>query len=280
MLFGLSGSGLAEVRPYTPERLEEARGDAPYVALHFLKPGGLADLPRLAEAIASEGPEAAGVKHLVIFPAEESALSALRSSPLIVFADPTSIGSQAMGVRDEDLPAILVFERGSDKPLVRYFERGERSTPSVRSMNAHLSRAWRPASLARYPLENGVALEGMDPVSYHETTGPGAGNPTVTCEYKGITYRFATPESRRRFAGDPEKFLPAAGGWCVLAMARGEQVEPDETTFLIREGRLFLFYKGIYGDSREEFQADAAAIITAADANWTRLLAAAGSSRR
>jgi YHS domain-containing protein len=280
MSFCLAGIAVAEVQPYTPERLDAVRAEAPFVAMHFLRPEGLADLSKFAEAIASEGPEAAGVKHVVVFPADEAALASLRSSPLLVFADPTSTAAEVMAIRDADLPAVLVFQKGSEKPLVRYFERGERTTPNVRSMNAHLCRAWRHAALARYPLDNGVALDGIDPVSYHNQGGPTPGNATIACEYKGITYRFATPENRRRFAEDPEKFLPAVGGWCVLAMARGEQVEVDEATFVIQNGRLYLFYKGIYGDSRAEFQADSAAIITAAEANWKRYLDAAGSGRR
>ncbi len=271
MLVGLSPLAQAEVAPYTPERLKAARDSAPYTAIHFLKAEAAGDMASFAETVTNDGPEAAGVRHIAIVPANQAALAVAEDLPLLVLADPDNAASGAMSVREQDLPASLIFEKGADKPMERYFERGGRTTPNIRSMNARLLRAWRHPAIGRFPLDNGVALKGMDPVSYHTSASPTAGNPAIASDYRGITYRFATADNRRRFAADPEKHLPAAGGWCAMAMARGEQVEADVNSFTVREGRLLLFYKGIYGDSREEFTADAANFAQSAAANWARI---------
>jgi YHS domain-containing protein len=272
MLAFLTSPLSAEVQSYTPERLRAARQAAPYAAIHLLMAEAAPDLAEFAKAVANDGVEVAGVRHIVILPVGEAELAAARELPLLVLADGDNAAPESLAVRESDLPASLIFERGADKPLEKVYERGGRRTPNLRSLNTRLSRAWRHPAITRFALDNGVAADGMDLVSYQAGGAPVAGLASLACDYRGITYRFATADNRRRFAADPEKYLPAAGGWCAMAMARGEQVEADASTFTVHDGRLHLFYKGIYGDARAEFLADPAANAAAAEEQWKRVV--------
>lgn len=118
------------------------------------------------------------------------------------------------------------------------------------------------------------ALAGYDPVAYFPVGGakPAKGKPEFEHTDRGITYRFATLENMELFRSNPDRFIPAHGGWCSWAMAAdGSRVEVDPKSYLIADGRLFLFYKDILNDTRAKFQKETALNIARADANWKRL---------
>ncbi len=113
-----------------------------------------------------------------------------------------------------------------------------------------------------------VAISGYDPVAYFEG-GPERGCAEVSAEHGGATYRFATAEHRDRFAADPERYIPAYGGWCASAMAsHGGLVDVDAMSYRVRDGRLFLFYKWWFIDARESWDRDPETSQRRADANW------------
>ncbi len=112
--------------------------------------------------------------------------------------------------------------------------------------------------------ERGLALDGHDPVAYFADGGGRAvpGDKRITRTFKGATYRFASEAHAQAFMADPARYEPAFGGWCAWAMAEsGERVSVDPRSFLIREGRLLLFYDGLFADTR---------------ARWTEKESAAG----
>jgi hypothetical protein len=135
---------------------------------------------------------------------------------------------------------------------------------------AYLGRA-RPAYNVG---ADGVALGGFDPVSYFAEGGgtPLRGDPALTAEHEGRRYRFASAANRDRFVADPERFEPAYGGWCSYAVANGYKFEVDPESYLVADGRLLLFYRGMLGDARTEFEKEGvAAGVTKADGNWPAL---------
>ncbi len=125
--------------------------------------------------------------------------------------------------------------------------------------------------------EDGLALAGRDPVGYFAqdaaANGPSIGSAMWETVYLGVRYRFATPENRLRFVEEPARYEPAYGGWCALAMAKGERVPADPASFTVDEGRLFLFAGA---DARKTWSADASGNRTRADAGWKRLTAQVG----
>ena len=103
--------------------------------------------------------------------------------------------------------------------------------------------------------ESGLALDGFDPVAYFSGSGGVAveGNKKYLVTIRGVTYRFQSKKNRELFLGDPEKYEPAYGGWCAFAMAKGEKVEVDPESFLVEKGRLFVFYNGLFANTRKSW---------------------------
>ncbi len=119
---------------------------------------------------------------------------------------------------------------------------------------------------------NGLALEGHDPVAFFTIGVALPGKPGLTAEHNGATYRFAKKAHRESFIANPEKFLPAYGGYCAYGAAKGALYPVDIDTWQIFEDRLILNYSA---KIKEQFNADIEAFLTAADANWPGLNTAA-----
>lgn len=113
-----------------------------------------------------------------------------------------------------------------------------------------------------------LAIEGYDPVGYFEAGAARKGKGEFTVDYNGAVYRFESEEHRKAFAADPAKYAPAYGGWCATAMAEGKKVEIDPKSFKITNGRLFLFYNGLFADARKKWLKDEANLTGKADAAW------------
>ncbi len=128
------------------------------------------------------------------------------------------------------------------------------------------------APIQQYNLgTGGLALQGYDPVTYFTDGKAEKGQSGITFEQKGVVYRFATEAHAAEFKKNPEKYAPTYGGWCATAMAKGEKVEIDPANFKVSNGRLFLFYKGIWGNARKDWDKDEAAQTVKADANWRKI---------
>ncbi|MBC2608109.1 YHS domain-containing (seleno)protein [Pelagicoccus albus] len=98
--------------------------------------------------------------------------------------------------------------------------------------------------------EGNLALEGYDPVSYFNDSGPELGKADWQVTWESAVYRFASEENRDRFLKSPERYGPAFGGWCAWAMREGDLVEVGPLSYRVFEGRLLLFYDGFWGDTR------------------------------
>jgi YHS domain-containing protein len=134
--------------------------------------------------------------------------------------------------------------------------------------------ALKTRAVSHYNLDSGVGLHGYDPVSYFAEGGgkPTKGDKKFSVAYRGVTYRFSTEANRKRFAEAPDRFEPAYGGWCAWAMGeKNDKVDPDPTSFKITDGKLYVFYKGILGDTRALWLKDEAGLNSKAIANWKRL---------
>jgi YHS domain-containing protein len=118
-----------------------------------------------------------------------------------------------------------------------------------------------------------LALQGWDPVAYFPEGGgkPAEGSEKISVVQGGITYRFASDEHRKLFVADPWKYEPAYGGWCAYAMAKGEKVEVDPESFRILDGRLFVFYDGLFANTRKSWLEGEAALLAKSDAAWVKL---------
>jgi hypothetical protein len=132
----------------------------------------------------------------------------------------------------------------------------------------------KPRDLTHFNLGKGeLALQGYDPVAYFAAGGgkPRKGLATITATHEGVLYRFASAENRKLFLATPATFEPQYGGWCAFAMADKEKVEIDPESFLVSDGRLYLFFKSWYADTRAKWKKDERGLAAKADAAWRAL---------
>lgn len=114
----------------------------------------------------------------------------------------------------------------------------------------------------------GVAIYGMDPVSYFTEPEPLQGRADIEYVWQNVPWHFATAANRDVFKGSPEIYAPQFGGHGAMGMARGYVSDSDPAIYTVFKQRLYLFYSAA---NREAFllAPDEAAI--AAEANWARL---------
>ncbi len=77
--------------------------------------------------------------------------------------------------------------------------------------------------------DHGLAIQGYDPVEYFADHKPELGEPAITAQWQGATYRFASAAHRVIFASDPSYYVPQYGGFCAFAMSHGRvaPIQPD-----------------------------------------------------
>ena len=99
--------------------------------------------------------------------------------------------------------------------------------------------------LRLYHLDNDrLAIQGYSPVSYFDKKKAEKGNAEFAVTHQGITYHFADAAQVEKFMADPDKYEPAHGGWCSLAMSgtKGNRVRANPKTFKIVDDKLLLFF--------------------------------------
>lgn len=131
---------------------------------------------------------------------------------------------------------------------------------------AHQSRAY----LHGYNLpSSGLALEGYCPVAYFAVNKPVKGKPQHASTHNGVTYHFVSADAKRAFDAEPEKYIPAFGGWCAFGMAVQDKFPVDPRNFKIVDGRLLLFLKNPDVDAVELWnQGDEQELLRQARAHW------------
>ena len=124
--------------------------------------------------------------------------------------------------------------------------------------------------LKHFNVNDGLALQGYDPVSYF-TTEPMEGRKEISYLHKGVKYHFANARNRDTFVSNPEKYEPAYGGWCAYAMGeKGEKIRVDPETFKIIQGKVYLFYNFWGNDTLEDWNADERRLKSSADRQWKK----------
>ncbi len=99
-----------------------------------------------------------------------------------------------------------------------------------------------------------LALSGMCPVKLVQGQGRVAGRADLALFHDGKVYRFADASARDLFLKDPEKYLPADHGRCVVAKKDKNASIPGDPKFgAYYNDRLFVFADE---DSRKKFAAD------------------------
>ncbi len=87
----------------------------------------------------------------------------------------------------------------------------------------------------------GLAVQGYDVVSYQEGKAE-RGTKDYVVELAGVTWRFTTRDHLRQFTAEPDRYLPAYGGFCAYSVSRGYPVTADPKSFAVRRGKLYLLF--------------------------------------
>ncbi|WP_310093943.1 MULTISPECIES: YHS domain-containing (seleno)protein [Bosea] len=112
------------------------------------------------------------------------------------------------------------------------------------------------------------AIRGYDPVAYFRESAPRQGLAEHALIRDEAVWRFASAENKALFKADPQRYLPAYGGFCAYGTSRGYLVKIEPEAWSIVGGRLFLNYDL---DTRATWLSDTEAHIMRADTLWPTL---------
>ena len=116
-----------------------------------------------------------------------------------------------------------------------------------------------------------LGLKGYDPVAYFTLSRPTPGVAQYEYVFDGVRYRFANAQHLELFKADPDRYAPQFAGSCAAGIAMGVKVEAAPESWIIVDGKLFVFSSA---KSRDAMRADAAGMAAKGQANWKTLAGA------
>jgi YHS domain-containing protein len=124
--------------------------------------------------------------------------------------------------------------------------------------------------------KEGVILNGFDPVSYFKSNQAEKGNAKFQTKQGDAVYWFVSEANKQAFLKEPSKYEPQYGGWCAYAVADSKsKVDIDPKSFIIQDGKLLVFYNGLWGNTRDKWlhdkKKDPKMYLKEADANWVQV---------
>ena len=114
----------------------------------------------------------------------------------------------------------------------------------------------------------GVALKGIDPVSYFDGNAPVQGKPGFSATHDGATYHFASAANRDKFKAQPARYAPQFGGFCAMGVALGRKLDVDPNAFKVVDGKLYL---NVNKDVQKRWLDDVPGNIATAEKGWPAL---------
>lgn len=114
----------------------------------------------------------------------------------------------------------------------------------------------------------GKAIRGYDPVAFFMSSKPVMGSDSLTFEWQGVTWMFATEENKDLFRSAPEKYAPQYGGYCAYGMSRGYKAPTEVDTWTIVNGKLYFNYNK---NVQKSWSKDQQVLIEKADTLWPEI---------
>jgi len=113
-----------------------------------------------------------------------------------------------------------------------------------------------------------TGVGGYDLVSYHTNNEAQRGNGHFLSVHDGVTYLFTSEANKATFDQNPDKYLPAYGGYCAFGASVGKKFVGDPEVWRVVDGRLYL---NLDSDIQKEWLKDVPGRIKLADANWIEI---------
>ena len=121
-------------------------------------------------------------------------------------------------------------------------------------------------SAAAGSYENSVTgVNGYDLVSYQNSKKPIRGNGNYLAVHNDVTYLFASAENQKTFEANPNKYVPAYGGYCAFGASVGKKFVGDPEVWRIVDGKLYL---NLDAGIQKDWLKDIPGRIEKADAKW------------
>lgn len=111
-------------------------------------------------------------------------------------------------------------------------------------------------------------ISGYDPVAYFTDGKPMKGSGYHVADYKGVTYAFASKNHKQLFEDNPEKYVPAYGGYCAYGVAVGKKFVSDPEAWKVVDGTLYL---NLDKDIQNKWLQDVPGYIKKSEANWKEI---------
>jgi hypothetical protein len=86
-----------------------------------------------------------------------------------------------------------------------------------------------------------LMLDGYDPVAYFTQNAAVLGDPAISLDHSGGTFRFASTASRELFMKTPEQYKPQFGGFCSNGIPYAIPAGGGPDTWRIYRGKLYVF---------------------------------------
>ncbi len=115
--------------------------------------------------------------------------------------------------------------------------------------------------------ERGRALRGYDPVAYFTEGKAIPGDEAIRETWDGAEYMFATEASRAAFVEQPERYLPAHGGFCTFGIVLEKKFDGDPEVWVLHDEELHVF---LNPEVRNKFLSDESNFARV-EANWPRI---------
>ena len=119
-----------------------------------------------------------------------------------------------------------------------------------------------------YFMENNKFINGFDPVSYFDSSGPQKGSDKIKSTLGSGEVFFVNIENKKKFDQNPEKYIPAYNGYCAYAMAKDKFYKVKPESYKIIDGKVYLFYENVFVKTLKKWNKDEAKLKAKADTFW------------
>ena len=113
-----------------------------------------------------------------------------------------------------------------------------------------------------------TGVQGYDLVSYQTSKRPLRGNGHYLSVHNDVTYMFSSRQNKAKFDRNPNKYLPAYGGYCAFGVSVSKKFVGDPEVWRIINGRLYL---NLDENIQDQWLQDVPGRIKTANANWSRI---------
>ena len=128
------------------------------------------------------------------------------------------------------------------------------------------SGALKPVNAHVVDGTSAVMLKGHDVVSYFTQNKHAMGSAQFASNHEGVNFHFSSAEHKALFDKEPAKYIPQYGGYCADGIVYGIPWGGDADTWLMREGKLYIFGGQ---SSKDAFELEPAANFVLADKYWS-----------